>query len=105
LLYGTGAAAQAAAETGTYSPYVGYFPDSTKIASAFGAAVIDVLDYQNTNKYKTTRTLCGFDANGSGFAWFQSNLWSSTAAITSITLKPFSGDFITYSSFALYGVK
>ena len=105
LLYGTGTAAFSVAESSTYSQYIGYFPDSGKTANVFGAAVIDVLDYQNTNKNKTTRSLCGWDANGSGFSWFQSQLWMNTSAITSITLKPYSGDFVTYSSFALYGVK
>ena len=71
--------------------------------SGFGG-VTDFLDYANTNKYKTVRTLGGFDANGSGFVNLTSNLWQSTSAITSITLTAV-GNFNQYSHFALYGIK
>jgi hypothetical protein len=72
----------------------------------FGAMVIDILDYANTNKYKTTRTLGGADLNGSGEIVFQSGLWRSTNAITSIKFTEATGaNFVQYSSFALYGIK
>jgi hypothetical protein len=104
-LYGQGTTAYAGAEGSTYSQYVTYWPVAADTASAFGTVVIDVLDYQNTNKYKTTRALGGFDTNGGGFSWLNSGLWKNTSAVTSITLKPYSGNFVTYSQFALYGVK
>ena len=81
---------------------------SGETASAFGAGVIDILDYANTNKYKTSRALSGNDLNGSGNIRLGSCLWMNTAAITSITLKPQSGlgaNFAQYSQFALYGIK
>ena len=84
--------------------YVFGFASTT--ASIFGASVIDILDYANTNKYKTTRTLSGYDMNGSGYIDFDSGNWRSTSAITSIDLIIVSGNnFAQYSSFALYGVK
>jgi hypothetical protein len=71
-----------------------------------GIIVIDILDYANTNKYKTSRTLTGTDQNGSGQLWLASHLWKSTNAITSISFVPNLGtNFVQYSSFALYGVK
>jgi hypothetical protein len=73
--------------------------------SVFGASVTDILDYTNTNKNTTTRSLGGYDANGSGLEIYYSGLWINTAAITSITLYPVSGNFAQYSSFALYGIK
>ncbi len=33
------------------------------------------------------------------------NLWRNTAAITSITMAPYSGNFVSGSSFFLYGIK
>ena len=33
------------------------------------------------------------------------NLWRNTAAITSITMAPYSGNFVSGSSFYLYGIK
>lgn len=74
-------------------------------SSMFGAQIIDLLDYQNTNKFKTLRQLGGFDGNTAGGSlYFSSGLWRSTSAITSITFSN-SQTFSQYSSFALYGVK
>ena len=75
-------------------------------ASIFAPTVIDILDYKDTNKYKTTRALGGADLNGSGEIVFQSGLWRSTSAITSIKFTDATGsNFVQYSSFALYGIK
>lgn len=69
--------------------------------------IIDILDYASANKYKTSRILAGFDANGSGEIGLMSGLWqNSTTAISSITLKLESGgSFANNSHFALYGMK
>lgn len=73
------------------------------IVSAF---VVDILDYANTNKYKTTRQLSGSDQNGSGSLRFQSGLWQSTNAVSTITLHAnTSWNFTTATQFALYGIK
>jgi hypothetical protein len=74
-------------------------------ASTFGAAVIDILDYANTNKYKTMRALGGYDANGSGYVGLSSTLWQNTNAITSVKLYPTSSTFPQYSQFSLFGIK
>jgi hypothetical protein len=75
-------------------------------ASIFGTFVIDILDYVNTNKYKTTRILGGVDANGSGRNYLTSGLWRNTNAISSLVITPGAGtNFLQYSSFALYGIK
>ena len=72
-------------------------------SSSFAANIIDILDYTNTNKYKTLRNLSGVDYSGSGELFIVSGLWLSTSAITSIK---FSGNTIGQgSTFALYGIK
>ena len=77
--------------------------------SAFGGGVVDILDYANTNKYKTFRSLMGNDNNGTisgsgGAVALASGSWRSTAAIDTITLSPVYGtSFNQYSTFALYG--
>lgn len=78
---------------------------ATSTASVFAGIVIDILDYKNTNKYKTMRALSGYDANGSGNVGLFSGLWMNTAAVTSINLLTFYDQYATYSSFALYGIK
>jgi hypothetical protein len=77
-------------------------------SSTFGATVIDILDYANTNKNKTVRSLTGFEDNSSntGQIYLGSGLWTSTSAITQINLLPGGGtNILQYSTFALYGIK
>jgi hypothetical protein len=105
-LYGTGTAAGAISQTGGGTPlrtmYWGGLPIAANI---FGAGVMDILDYANTNKNKVLRMLSGYDTNGAGYLHFDSGLWISLSAITSITLYPPSVNLTEYSSFALYGIK
>jgi hypothetical protein len=75
------------------------------VANTFGTFILDILDYKDTNKYKTARSLDGSDANGSGEISLRSGSWRNTAAITSITLTPTGTGIAQYSSFALYGIK
>jgi hypothetical protein len=72
--------------------------------SNYAVSIIDILDYANTNKYKTTRGLYGNDQNGSGRIQLVSGAWRNTAAITSLTIST-PGNFTTASKFALYGIK
>ena len=101
-LYGDGSAASSYGYSGESSGIMSLLSDAQ-----FGNFVTDVLDYTDSNKYKTVRTLGGVDKNGSGYASMGSSLWRSTAAITSITIfAPASGgNWAQYSSFALYGIK
>lgn len=104
-LIGNGSSASAAGyATGT----LGGIVPSPRLGggSYFGAAVIDVLDYANTNKNKTTRELMGWDGNGSGEVELVSGCYYDTAAVNSISfIIQGGGNFSEYSSFALYGVK
>ena len=103
-LYGDGSSAASGHFLGTYMTLF-YTTAGNALANNFGSAVIDILDYANTNKYKTARSLSGLDNNGNGYALLRSGNWRSTSAITSITLSVSSGNIAQYSSFALYGVK
>jgi hypothetical protein len=66
---------------------------------------IDVLDYTNSSKNTTARSLQGYDANGSGLIRLASSVWLNTAAVSSISLVANFGGFAQYSQFALYGIK
>jgi hypothetical protein len=98
-LQGTGAAAGAGAGN------LFRLLDTTGTGSYFCSFVVDILDYANGNKFKTTRALSGYDANGSGEIDLTSNLWSNTAPITSIKLSSDSANFNTNSRFSLYGIR
>lgn len=107
---GDGATATSGQENGSYSGAVVYrIGGSASTASIFGVAVTDILDYANTNKYKTLRSLGGVDNNSSspvGEVYFGSNLWLSTSAISSLVIVPRTGtNFVQYCSFSLYGIK
>ena len=102
---GNGATAYTDRNTSAIRALSGLQAGSTTGANIFGGSVVDVLDYQNTSKYKTIRALSGIDNNGSGNIAFGSGLWMSTSAVTSITLIPENTAFAQYSSFALYGIK
>ena len=88
--------------------YCGTVPRShTNLTSHFGFSVIEILDYQLANKYKTWRSYQTFDANLSGPAslGIQSGMWRNTAAITSVSFTAPSGNFAAGSVFSLYGLK
>ena len=110
-LYGDGASA--ASNTGTTSNgfFFGRITGSTA-TNIFGAGIIDILDYTNTNKFKTVRALSGADANGSGEVYINSGYWPSTSAITRLNFysyDPATGtgqqSLNQYTSIALYGIK
>jgi hypothetical protein len=84
---------------------MGELPAGSASSGIFGAFVIDILDYKDTNKYKTVRLLTGQDRNGAGEISFLSGNWRNTNAITSITIKEDISNMAEYSSFALYGIK
>ena len=105
-LYGDGTTAVAGFSANAADNTPMYSPTAGQLANTFAGGTIDILDYSNTNKNKTIRSLTGFDMNGSGFIIFRSGLWMNTAAISSITLTAdASGTIAQYSSFALYGIK
>ena len=76
--------------------------------SVFTGFIMDILDYANTNKFKTVKTLGGYDANGSGNIALMSCVWQSTSAITSIKIFANDGFNLNVSAnatFALYGIR
>jgi hypothetical protein len=109
-LVGTGASAGSSATANSTLILAGQLPRANLLANSFGANIIDILDYSNTNKNKTVRCLTGVDYNGlsnsqPGYIRLQSGLWINTSTVTSIQLTSESGNFTQYSHFALYGIK
>jgi hypothetical protein len=84
---------------------------TTTVSNTFGVGIIDILDYANVYKYKTTRSLSGEDINGTvagfgGGVSLSSGLWMNTAPITSIAFNVANGtQFTTNSRFSLYGIR
>ena len=106
FLEGTGSAAGAQGYSSSSNPHILWnTTGSSELSNTYSAVVVDILDYANTNKYKTSRTLSGYDANGAGYIYLNSTLWQNTNAINSITISFSSVNFTTATQFALYGIK
>lgn len=89
---------------------VGRMAASTAPTSAFGAGVIDILDWQSSTNNKTVRGLSGggvgLTAGSDVGIYFTSFGWYVTTAITSLVFDQGAGtNFVTGSRFSLYGVR
>lgn len=102
-LYGDGASASSFVPSVSPTAIaLGYNGSST----SFGVTILDILDYTNQNKYKTSRALFGDDRNGAGDVSLDSGLWMNTSAITKIDIKAQGSNTISqYSRFSLYGIR
>jgi hypothetical protein len=79
---------------------------ASSTSGIFGVAVIDILDYANTNKAKTFRSLTGHDQNGSGQVRLMSGSYgANTNAITDLRFFSAFSNVAQYSQFALYGIR
>lgn len=104
-LRGDGSTATSGADINVSSIHLSRLGPLVSGTQFYNGGVTDILDYANTNKYKTIRTLGGYDRNGTGSVDLQSGLWRNTNAITSMQFTSFSGNFAANSQFALYGIK
>lgn len=101
-LTGNGSSAGAYGAASQTNMYLGVYVNNTTVLQP---GILDILDYANTNKYKTFRCLSGGDNNGSGYVYLTSGLWQNTNAISSVTLTTDNGNWAQYTSIALYGIK
>jgi hypothetical protein len=78
---------------------------STTTSSTFANSQLYIPNYAgSTNKSSSMDGVSENNATGAN-AFLNANLWSNTAAITSITLTPEGGDnIVQYSTAYLYGV-
>jgi hypothetical protein len=77
---------------------------SSATAGIFGVAIIDILDYTNTNKLKTIRGIGGNDRNGAGTVSMYSSLWNSLSAVNALTAGTVDGNAASGSRVDLYGI-
>ena len=103
-LQGNGTTATAVGNTGRSYMQVGGWSTNTANTTISCCIISDLIDYANTSKYKTLRTSSGIDKNGTGDMVLASNLWISTAAVSSITVALDTNSFASGTSIALYGM-
>ena len=105
-LRGNSTAVGSDVQTGYSRGLATYLCLTPSTSNYFGSTIIDILDYTNTNKYKTTFSMGGIDFNATGSGVGNvGTLWLNTAAITPIRFFCFNGDFRANTTLALYGIK
>jgi hypothetical protein len=87
------------------------FDCGSTVINNFNFHKIDILNYTDTNSFKTIRSVGGLDTNGTiagfgGSIGFWSGAWRNTASITSMTFTVGSSlSFVAGTQFALFGIK
>lgn len=108
ILQGDGSSATSNIGYGTPSTLslVSWVPGANITSGIFSSSIIDILDYTNTSKNKTFKTINGYDANGSGQVNFMSGMVMSTGAINAIYffVGGGGGNIVSGSRFDLYGI-
>lgn len=102
-LYGDGSSTAGGGLTAQSQIEIIYVTGAGASANFYGAAVIDILDYTATNKFKTVRALGGFDVNASGLVGITSGYYPTLEPVTSIGVSSYGG-FDANTIIALYGI-
>jgi hypothetical protein len=106
-LQGNSSTASSSSSTGQTYFRAGYVPDTSATASTFGSAELYIPNYAESTAKSIS--IDSAQENNSGTAGeallhLVAASWSLTNAITSITAVLSSGDFLTGSTFSLYGI-
>ena len=104
LLLGNGATASSTRNTGQVYLRAGYVNPSGSTASTFSSGEIYIPNYiSTTNKPMSS---LGMTENNATTAYIANyaNLWQTSSAITSISLQVTGQNFVSGSSFYLYGI-
>jgi trimeric autotransporter adhesin len=105
-LLGNGSSAIGFASTPTTEAYLDKAAGASLTSGIFAGIICDVLDYSSISKFKTTRSLGGVDANGSGVIHLTSGLWRNTNSINSLKIYSVnSGNIAQHTNISIYGVK
>jgi len=85
---------------------IGIINGDTATSNSFASGSIYIPNFSSSN-YKSLSIETVNETNASSaYMRIASNMWSNTAAITSVKLQPYSGsNFLTGSSAYLYGIK
>lgn len=103
-LYGGGASVASTGAANQNWLLAGYSEGASSTASSYGVSIIDILDYTNTSRNKTARSLSGVKGSAT-YSGLWSGTWYNTAAITRIDISTNSGIGIAAGSrLSLYGV-
>ena len=83
--------------------FQGSIPTAIELSNDYCVIITDILDYTNTNKNKTIKSISGYDKNGGGAVMISSGAWYNTSAVTQINCYE-SANSAQYSRIDLYGI-
>ena len=102
LAAGSGASVSSA-NGATYPPLIATSAGAT--ANTFASNFIYIPNYAGSNnKSLSIDVVSESNITSSVYMYLVAGLWSNSAAITSITFTPFTGNFVQYSTAYLYGI-
>ena len=101
---GSSVVSQAAANSNRVDVSDATAESNASYAGVFGASIVDILDFSNTSKNTTVRSLSGSIMQNKAVT-LNSGAWLDLAAVTSINLEAGNGDFVAGCRFSIYGVK
>jgi hypothetical protein len=102
-LYGTGTTAASARASSQPVIYICY--DTVPDATLNNNFICNIIDYSNSTTYKTVISRQNNPSSAYPGTSAVVGLWRSTAAITSVLVKPAAGNLLSGSSFKLYGIE
>ena len=103
-LIGSGTVASSNSNTST-TKFWGLTDTSTQTTNTFASNEYYISNYTSSNYKSTSLDTVQEDNTANAYSYLYAGLWSSTAAITSISATPSSGTFAQYSTATLYGIK
>jgi hypothetical protein len=84
---------------------LGYISGNTATSNTFGSSELYIPNYTSSNFKSSSADSASENNSALAVTSITTNLWSSTSAITSITLFAGAGNLMQHSSFYLYGIK
>jgi len=101
ILYGTGASASSTLGSTRYFAFV---PGASATASTFGNVEYYIPNYAGSNNKSVSVDSVTENNATTVLTSIAAGLWSSSSAITTVTLNPANGNFVQYSTAYLYGI-
>lgn len=104
-LSGNGGSVSASAGTGGQTSIVLTTTATTnQTSNVFSGVICDILDYTNTSKNTTVRTLGGVSDTSYNHIQLRSGVWLDTSAVTALSIGH-NGNLVSGTRISLYGVK
>ena len=105
-LYGNGSGAQSETNNATTYAFMFALDGASMTASSFASGDIYIPNYAGSNYKSISSDFVQEQNSTTAIAAIQANLWSNSAAITSITIESATGNnLVQYSTAYLYGIK